>query len=274
MYCRSDFEVLFPADVEIECTDEMAGELSGLDADAITALAGTPEVHDDECELIGISYEDQRIEKIDESCYKILRTWTVIDWCKFDPDKDKRGPDVIVDDRMMATDYEGDRSCIYRYLKDGGDGYVQYLQVIKVVDKNAPEVFCVEDTTICVYGDDECESADIELFLGFGLDECTAPENIDYRWRANDNEYNGHGNTMIENLPLGENTITLTALDGCGNFTECELVLTIENCKAPTPFCYDGIITVVMPSSGCVTVWAEDLLEKAEDNCSAPWPGR
>ncbi|MDX1410043.1 MAG: hypothetical protein R3330_17960, partial [Saprospiraceae bacterium] len=125
-----------------------------------------------------------------------------------------------------------------------------------------------------LYGDDECERAEIELFLGEATDDCTLADNIDYRWATDDNEYHGHGNTIIDELEVGvEHTVILTALDGCGNFAKCELTVELVDCKPPTPVCYDGIITVVMPSSGCVTVWAADLLQKADDNCSASWPG-
>jgi hypothetical protein len=41
-----------------------------------------------------------------------------------------------------------------------------------------------------------------------------------------------------------------------------------KTAKKPTPYCYDGIATVVMPSSGEVTVWASDLNAGSYDNCT------
>ena len=43
---------------------------------------------------------------------------------------------------------------------------------------------------------------------------------------------------------------------------------TIKDCKNPTPYCYNGIATVIMPSSGEVTVWASDLDAGSFDNCT------
>jgi len=41
----------------------------------------------------------------------------------------------------------------------------------------------------------------------------------------------------------------------------------VRDCKNPTPVC-QGITTVVMNNGDCVAVWASDLLEYAEDNCT------
>ncbi|MCB0658293.1 MAG: hypothetical protein KDC57_19250, partial [Saprospiraceae bacterium] len=128
---RSDFEVIFPEDVVVNCTDQanLAADRSG---------AGYPEISDDDCELIGVTYSDERYD-VTEGCYKILRTWKLIDWCVYSPDIHHRYPDVIVDDRLVASEA---RCCIHRNLKDDGDGYMTYLQVIKVVDDEAPVIVC------------------------------------------------------------------------------------------------------------------------------------
>jgi hypothetical protein len=43
--------------------------------------------------------------------------------------------------------------------------------------------------------------------------------------------------------------------------------LTINDCKKPTPYCLDGIATVVMPSTGTITIWAKDFDKGSLDNC-------
>ena len=52
---RSDFEVIFPADVLVDCADEgsLAADRTG---------AGYPEISDDDCELIGVTYSDERYD--------------------------------------------------------------------------------------------------------------------------------------------------------------------------------------------------------------------
>ncbi|MBP8725908.1 MAG: T9SS type A sorting domain-containing protein, partial [Saprospiraceae bacterium] len=42
----------------------------------------------------------------------------------------------------------------------------------------------------------------------------------------------------------------------------------IKDCKAPTPYCLTGVITVPMPTSKCVTIWAKDLDRGSFDNCT------
>jgi len=60
----SDFIVQFPADQEFENCE--LGDING------------PIVTDDECENIGISVEDRVFVQVDDACYKIERTYTVI----------------------------------------------------------------------------------------------------------------------------------------------------------------------------------------------------
>ncbi|MEO6189869.1 MAG: T9SS type A sorting domain-containing protein, partial [Saprospiraceae bacterium] len=43
----------------------------------------------------------------------------------------------------------------------------------------------------------------------------------------------------------------------------------IKDCKAPTPYCLTGIITVPMASTGCIDIWAKDLNFGSFDNCTS-----
>ena len=260
---RSDFEVKFPADVSIDCND------GDIDLSATEGGAGYPVITDDECELIGVNYEDERYDIDDEACYKILRTWTIIDWCVYDVDLHHRYPDVIVNDSCCAGE---DRPCVIRNLKDDGDGYMTYLQVIKVYDSEAPEVVAAPDTTICIY-DENCLDADVEYTLGEATDFCAEADDIQYRYIVN--AYGegevliyGHGNVLDETLPVGDHVVYLIARDLCGNEDTAHLELEIVDCKAPTPYCYNGIATVVMPNTNEVTVWAKDLDAGSFDNCT------
>ena len=261
---RSDFEVHFPEDIHVDCAD-------GQDLSATAAGAGYPVIHDDDCELIGIHYEDRRFDITDEACYKILRTWTIIDWCVYDPDQHYRHPDVIVDDRYVASD---ERCCVHNWLKDDGDGYVTYLQVIKVTDVNPPVATCNEMEEVCIY-DENCAGADVEQVIGTAVDSCTPADEIRYRHYVDPYESGDestylyfHGNVLEGNFPVGTHGVHLIATDNCGNEDTCWTTLTIRDCKKPTPYCYNGIATVIMPSSNEVEVWASDLDAGSYDNCT------
>ena len=57
--------------------------------------------------------------------------------------------------------------------------------------------------------------------------------------------------------------------DGCGNWSHCEYLIRLEDCKQPSPVCINGLSTVVMPIGGMVTVWAKDFNASSFDDCTA-----
>jgi len=260
---RSDFEVIFPADVVVDCSDP-ASLTPGREG-----VTGYPEISDDDCELIGVTYSDERYD-VTEGCYKILRTWKLIDWCVYAPDVHERYPDVIVDDRLVASE---ERCCIHRNLKDDGDGYMTYLQVIKVVDEEAPVIVCNELEETCIY-DDNCDAAEITYdLLASGSDNCATPEEIQYRYTVLADETTavlyGQGHILEAELPVGTHGVWLIGRDRCGNEDSCYTTFTIRDCKKPTPYCHDGLSTVVMSPSGEIEIWASDFDAGSYDNCTA-----
>ena len=65
--------VIWPCDVLLTTCPEDLGN------------TGEPTVFDNACSLIGVAYEDTRFDFVDGACFKILRKWSVIDWCQYDP---------------------------------------------------------------------------------------------------------------------------------------------------------------------------------------------
>lgn len=270
---RSDFEILFPAD-KITVCDRM----EDISPDAI----GRPIVMDDECELVGVNYEDQQFDIVPDACYKIVRTWRIVDWCKFDPGQPKRNDDIIVDDRLVADSVK--RPCVYRHLKDNGDGFMTYIQIILIRDTLAPVITCVDDT-VCIFSEN-CELPTVSIPFT-ATDNCTSTERITYRWELNENPsaadlqakaYNKNSidkrsTSPVTSLsivqPQGRSLVTVIAEDNCGNEDTCTFILTVRDCKKPTPYCYHGIATVIMPTAGEIKVWAKDLDAGSFDNCTS-----
>jgi hypothetical protein len=56
--------------------------------------------------------------------------------------------------------------------------------------------------------------------------------------------------------------------DGCGNWSHCEYLFRLEDCKQPSPVCINGLSTVVMPVGGQVTIWAKDFDASSFDDCT------
>ena len=262
---RSDFEVVFPSDVLAYCDED------GLNLAATPEGAGYPEISDDDCELIGVTFSDEKYDIVEGACYKILRTWKIVDWCVYSPDLHQHYPDIIVDDRLVASE---DRCCVHRNLKDDGDGYITYLQVIKVIDDNAPVVTCNELPEGCIY-DANCDETPVTYDLGSATDICTPASDLRYRYFVKPYEKNvpaayvyGEGHVLSGTYPVGTHGVCLIASDLCGNEDTCYTTFTIRDCKKPTPYCYNGIATVIMPSSGSVDIWAIDLDAGSYDNCT------
>ncbi|MCC6815898.1 MAG: T9SS type A sorting domain-containing protein [Saprospiraceae bacterium] len=53
-----------------------------------------------------------------------------------------------------------------------------------------------------------------------------------------------------------------------GRWSKTQRIIAISDTIAPIANCLTGVITVPMPSSGCVTIWAKDLDKSSSDNCT------
>ena len=139
-----DYSIAFPADISVNCTTE--------------PNIGKPVITNDEgCELIGVSYNDVVFTVVPDACYKIERTWRIINWCTYNPDlpcyavpRNNPNPTTglapVRNWRVAAglvgqpngptpTDY-ADENC------------VTYKQIIKVLDQTPPTVVC-QDIDTC-----------------------------------------------------------------------------------------------------------------------------
>lgn len=66
--------------------------------------------------------------------------------------------------------------------------------------------------------------------------------------------------------PYGNHRIVWKVEDSCGNTETFERLFEIMDCKAPVPYCKTGIISIPIPTSGCVDIWAKDLDHGSFDN--------
>ncbi len=193
------------------------------------------------CSQLAYTYSDQTFNFVEDACFKILRTWTVIDWCT------------------------------YNQNQPNGDGIRQYTQIIKINNSVGP-VFASCSTVSFSTFDDECEG-DIE-FITVATDDCTPADQIVYSYvidAFNDGtgaDITGNGSNASGTYPVGTHSITWTAEDQCGNITECTQLFIVRDAKNPTPYCLSGITTVVMPSTGTIGIWANDFDLGSFDNCT------
>lgn len=204
---------------------------------------GEPIINAPDCSLVAWTHSDKVFNFQDGACFKILRTFTVIDWCQYDDNN------------------------------TGGysPGIWQHTQVIKLNNTVAPEFDNCNNYSACIYGDDcrgfvEMTQSATDDCAHLGEEDLVFSYAIDY---FNDGSINatGSGNDASRTMDIGTHKITWTVEDKCGNQSICSQLVTVNDCKKPTPYCITDITTVVMPTTGMVQIWASDFDHGSFDNC-------
>jgi hypothetical protein len=257
---------------------------------------------DTECGLVGYSMESDTITASD-ACLKIIRRWTVVDWCTFDAN----GSDI--DDENDSTDsfeavedwaqFEDNApTCpdyaasigdpvYFRYTNVDEDGYYTYDQVIVVNDDTAPEInapatYVVNTTGGATSKDDIVDCVGSEGITASANDLCGGEltESNLLQWQITvssggnvvaSKSVRGPEATMNsqEGSPGDVHIITWRVKDGCGNESVAETIVTFGDQQAPTPFCVAGLTTAFMAADGTVAVWANEFDFGSFDNCTA-----
>ena len=210
-------------------------------------------VNDDECALVAATYVDEKYRFIasGDFCYKIVRKWTVIDWCQ-------------------------------KY-KDGSYHRWYHDQLIKVIDNVNPRITSdCGPVSKCTY-DPQCKGGPLTLTAS-GQDDCTPEKDLQWEYHIDlykdgvyDTVANGVGGTVsfTKNYPLGKHKIFWQFKDRCGNTVSCTQDFEIKNCKAPTAYCKNIIVNLnpmdLDRDGKCdtkmVQVWAKDLDDGSNHPC-------
>jgi len=242
-------DITWPADVTLsECTDPETLLPENTN--------GYPVLDEDACDQVGSDYDDKVFTMIngENACFKIIRTWEVLDWCQ----------------------------------TDGNGQFLTwtYQQVIMVINTVAPEFTSSnEDLVECTF-DNDCEDGFIELGAS-ATDECVNQVLLTYRVDLDNNgSFDIISNTVSAesidasgNYPVGNHRIVYTAEDGCGNTVSQTQLFSIVNCKSPTPYCYNGLAIELMPidtdndgeaDAGMIETWASDFDAGSFHSCGLP----
>ncbi len=198
----SDFEVLFPADIAI-CTTLAAGN------------TGQPELFNISCENVNVNFTDDITLSGIAGCFTVHRTFEVKNTCTFNGNTSI--PDEEVDTRRFA---------------DGGDGYIEYTQVIEVNNTTGPKF------------PNGCAINDIILPNTACTASFTIPTPISTGCGDNPTvQVSGDlGNILGATIPLfsGTYNVVYTATDDCGktgtctaNFEVIDNHVPVAKCKSP-----------------------------------------
>ena len=245
-------DVQFPTDMSIACADASLYDMNN-DEKPDPELTGFPlyQNHpingsEGHCSL-EIGFEDQIVPQCGSS-YKILRKWTVLDWC--------------------LPKGEGYNNPLFGY------------QVIQVVDELGPTMICIEevksydsDGVSCGLSRLKVEMPEIGSGCGSGnftYDFAYRPvidgeDPYDNVTKAEAVEENGE--FWIYNMPGGRSWITCTAYDECGNEASCYYEVIIDDYNAPIPVCEENN-SVTLSSDGKAKVFAASFDNGSFDACS------
>lgn len=219
----------WPEDVELTVCG------ASTDPEDLPAGFDRPVVDYESCSMIATRYEDTRFDVSYPACYKILREWTIIDWCLYDPD-------------VSAT-----------------FGRYRYVQEIKVVDNETPVLTTLEDVAVGVGSN--CSAATVQL-PAVEAQDCSTNVII-----SNDSPYAyASGADASGDYPIGETVVTFTARDRCGNTSTTDVTITVSDRKAPSPVCIVGISVnlAVMENGELLAMLEADIFNgSSRDNCTA-----
>lgn len=199
-------------------------------------------VRNTDCAHLVASYEDIVFNFADNVCVKILRKWTVLDWCQHNPFAPGVG-EWTYTQLIMINNTSGPK-----FLSGCDPTDISYTQV----------GVCQAKVTVSAVAEDDC-TPDDKLEWSYIIDE------------GNDGTIevsNGLGRKIDRVFPYGTHKITWIVKDGCKNEARCSNVFTIVDDKKPTPYCITEIGTVIMPSAKEVSIWASDFDRGSTDNCS------
>lgn len=201
-------------------------------ADVDPSVTGRPTYDGNDCEMVAVSDPEDWVFNFNDptqpACFKILRTWKVIDWCQHDP----------------LT----------------GEGLWTHTQVIKVNDTTGPQITGCDDVSICSY-DQDCQDAHVDISIT-PTDSCTEFEALAVSYvidvdsdgtfdlSSSNNPYADAGNAKnvaSGTYPIGKHRIVWSVLDGCGNETTCSSTILVENCTAPVAYCLNGLAADLTP---------------------------
>ena len=255
----SDWVVEFPADVTVSCGETIPP-------------TGEPEIFFENCELIAISYDDEVFTVVPDACFKIARTWTVINWCTVGPSFEN---EVVESSEIVLNfDLNSDGVKNNRTFQDGlnaanfnpaaplhgaqPDGFITYQQIIKVNDTTDPIVICEPLIEVCV------EETDCDVTF-----ELPLPEVIDCSGELTITAIGALGTGLgpFVDVPLGSYSMTYKVTDNCNNQTACQTLVAVKDCKKPTPFCINGL-SITLEQDTIVTVVASNFDAGSFDNCS------
>jgi Lamin Tail Domain/Secretion system C-terminal sorting domain len=305
---RSAYTVKFPADVTLTCSSNKTylTDPQGVVNVDNTTLPGNPVItpFTGTCPLVGVEYKDEIFKVVPDACFKIVRTWKILNWCqKMSPNlsaaagtgalrKVRVTPgsclgaveqtrtftniDVLRPDGVTSVTAAGspcrqtmidllDAEACYSF---DTDGYMEYKQVIKVIDLTPPSITAGTVTTAPV--GKECKTL-LTIEKPTSTD-CTGKTTDSYdivNALTNVTIATGTvfpGTREFTEAEFGNYIVRYKTSDNCGNFNSTDVAVKVTDVKRPTALCFQGLAVDLM-TDGKAMVNAKQFDAGSYDNC-------
>ena len=243
-------QITWPDDVELDC----------VDADTDPSATGEPDVFDD-CNQLAVSSTDETFIQCEDACYKIIRKWRVLDWCK--------------------------------YNEQNGSGLYEHQQVIKVID-TVPPTYELPDTLklglseVDSRGARDCEVRFTPPEPGNLDDNCGdvnyslvmyTDENGNCEVDADDVLLTPDSRGNYRDLGCGNYIGIYTMRDCCGNAVTQKVCVVIFDDLPPVAVCDDSSILTLTygrrrascdrDGDGYAKICVDAIEDGSHDNCTA-----
>ena len=266
---RANWKVTFPEDVQGDC-------------DARFSPPSASPIQNGNCDQLSWEYEDELFESSNDIFVKVLRTYSIINWCVYQPGDQP----FIVRRAENAQKFVPDPN---RIASDSlaTIGFIQYTQILKVVDEDSPLLLIGKVDTIINGKGDVAPLGEEDQTLGTAPFECDAvkifqvfardcneaiSENLNYQWEfLMDGTViaTGVGDTFSQIVypgPLYQAQWSVT--DVFANTSLIAEQYTFVDGLAPTPYCHSGIVSEITTDNRFVTLTADLFDLGSYDNCS------
>jgi len=241
------------------------------------------------CGLVGSSFKIDTIVT-NEACLRLVKQWTVIDWCTYQPNENN---EAATDDVTLIYDDMGsgcsdcperngalaEYKTYYRYTSELNiDGYYRFDQYIEIRDDNAAVITAPDSLTLLVE-DVTCEA--VANVAASAQDFCNGSESDSntLQWRAI--LINEQGSIIFDKSDFGADvnmditgssgeTLQLRweVTDACGNISNTMTVIYVRDNLAPSIICISSV-SVALNAEGGTAIWAKDFNASSFDNCTA-----
>ncbi len=289
---KNNYEIKFPMDA-------LSAQCGVFDADTL-------EYKEIACDQLLINVKEDRFSPSGNECYKILRTYQIINWCEHngidepltisrDEDGDGiPGEEIYILRRRNRVFLDNNNDETDGFIREiTSVGFWKYTQIINVYDTEQPVVDYSEPAEpFCSYGD-TAGSCDGLVSIDFGVSDGCSPSDLSVEvfldpFKDINNRINKTGTAEVKVVngryvfegpaPIGAHQLFVRVTDPCGNIGLATIPFEVVDCKVAAPIC-KGVNAEIMaidtdkdgvPDTGMAVVPALALLESIDslNDCS------